>query len=86
MKRRNNLEKEQFLTLMDELLELDRGTLKGDEELEGVGWDSLAVIGFMALADEHFGTAVSGASVARCKTADDLAVLLGNRICAPQAA
>ena len=80
------MEKEQFLALIDELLELDSGTLKGDEELDSVDWNSIAVIGFMALVDEHFELSVSPASVARCKTVDDLAGLLGSKICVPQPA
>jgi len=82
----NHMEHTQFLKLIDELLELDPGTLKGHEELEGVGWSSLAIIGFMALADEQFELAVSPKSIAQCRTPNDLAGLLGDRICAPQPA
>jgi acyl carrier protein len=83
--------KEQFLALIDELLELDSGTLQGDEKLDDLDWNSLAVIGFMALADEHFGVSVTPASLARCKSIDDLAGIVGNKIvgdkiCAPQPA
>ena len=68
----------QFLGLMDELLELDTGTLRGNESLEGLeNWNSLAVIGFMALANEHNGIIVSPRSISQCKTVNDLIDLVG---------
>ncbi|HZL57396.1 MAG TPA: phosphopantetheine-binding protein [Bryobacteraceae bacterium] len=72
------MDRTQFLALMDELLELDPGILKGNESLEGLeNWNSLAVIGFMALANEHNGVIVSPRSIAKCKTVNDLIDLVG---------
>jgi acyl carrier protein len=75
-----NMDKANFFALVDELLELDRGTLRGPEQLEEVGWSSVSVIGFMALVDEQFGISLPPASVGGCLTPDDLAALLGDRI------
>ena len=69
-----------FLRLLDELLEQEPGTLHIDTRLEACGWSSLAVVGFMALVDEHFETTVSPGAVARCETVSDLVGLLGGRI------
>ncbi len=45
----------EFYALLDEMLELDPGTITGTERLEDLeNWDSLAVISFIALVDEHF--------------------------------
>ena len=67
------MKKAQFLGLMDELLDLDPGTLKGDEPLEGLeSWNSLAVIGFMALVNENFGVITSPRDIAACVTVNDL--------------
>lgn len=74
------MDKTQFLKLIDELLELDEGTLKGDEQLDGIGWDSLATISFMALVDERFGLSLQPRQIAGCSTASELTVLLGDRI------
>ena len=75
------MKKSEFLTLLDELLENEPGTLKGGEELATLPrWDSLAVIGFIALLDQHFGLSVPGAKIVECKSVDDLARLAGDRI------
>ncbi len=38
-------------------------------------WNSLAVIGFMSLANEHYGVIVSPKDIAASKTVDDLLAL-----------
>ena len=60
------MKRSDFLLLLDELLELPQGTLKGGEVLEDNGWSSIAVVGFIALADEQFGAAVLPARIAKC--------------------
>jgi acyl carrier protein len=75
------LERNEFLLLLDELLELEPGTLKGSETLDSLdGWNSLGVISFMALVDEHFGVSLQPRQIAGCSTIADLAGLLGDRI------
>ncbi len=69
-----------FLLLLDELLELPPHTLTADSLLEANGWSSLAVVGFIALADEQFGASVAPARMARCRTAGDLAALLSEYV------
>jgi acyl carrier protein len=67
------LNKREFLLLLDELLELDPGTLQGPESLTEVeSWDSLAVVSFMGLAKTKAGKTVAPKQVAVCKTVDDL--------------
>jgi acyl carrier protein len=67
-----------FLNALDEMLELDPGTLTGEEVLEGLdSWDSLAVISFIALVDEHFDKVVAGEDLAKAKTINDLLALAG---------
>jgi acyl carrier protein len=73
------MERVQFLCLMDELLELEPGTLKGDEPLEGLeNWSSLAIIGFMAIVHEHTGVIVLPRQISSCVTIDDLRALAGS--------
>jgi acyl carrier protein len=71
---------EEFLNLIAELVELPAGRLTGPEDLEGLGWDSLAVVGFLGLVDEHFGIAVSPEQVKTCVSVNDLAGLLGDAV------
>lgn len=67
-----------FLLALDEMLELDPGTLTGTEELESLeNWDSLAVISFIALVDEKLGLVVEGEKLAKAKTVGDLLALAG---------
>lgn len=71
----------QFLTLLDELLEQDPGTLKGDELLTNLPrWDSLAVIGFIALLDEHFGLSVPAAKINACTSVADLVAIVQSKL------
>jgi len=70
--------REEFLTQLDELLELPAGTLKGDEKLEDLEhWDSLAMVSFIALADEHCNIRLSPRQFVTCNTVNDLANLAG---------
>ena len=73
--------KTQFFLLLDELLENEPGTVKGGDTLSDLPrWDSLAVIGFIALLDQHFAMSVPAAKIIECKVADDLAGLVGDKL------
>jgi acyl carrier protein len=68
---------ETILLSLDDLLELDPGTLKGSEELKDIeAWDSLAVMGFIAMVDEEFDVMVPPAQLSKCKTVADLISLV----------
>ena len=75
------MEKKEFLLLLDEMLEAQPGKLKGSERLQDVeGWDSVAVLGFIALVDEHFDYTLAPRRLSECKTVDDLVALLDGRV------
>jgi acyl carrier protein len=75
------LQKTEFLLSLDELLELEPGTVKGSETLESLeGWNSLAIISLMALMDERFGVALQPRRIAACTTVADLVALLDDKI------
>jgi len=68
----------EFLLALDEMLELDPGTLTGAEALEDLEtWDSLAVISFIALVDEKLGLVVEGEKLVKAKTVADLLTVAG---------
>lgn len=68
----------EFLAALEEMLELDAGTLVPDATLDSLdSWDSLAVISFIALVDEHFDRVVAGEDLAKAKTIADLLALTG---------
>jgi len=65
--------KKEFIVALEEMLELDPGTLKGDELLSDIdGWDSMAAIGFIALVDSLSEITVDPGALAVCKSVSDL--------------
>ena len=71
------MKKAAFLNLLDELIEVKPGTIKGNEALADIeGWDSLAVVGFIAIVDQNFGVTLSATNLKGCKTVPDLITLL----------
>lgn len=73
--------KKEFYLQLDELLELPPGTIKGDEQLADVArWDSLSVMGFVALLDREFGLRASGESINACRTVPELVALTGGKV------
>ena len=71
----------EFYRALEEIVEAQSGTIHGDEALKDLeGWSSLAVITFIAMADEKLGASVSARQMAGCKTVPDLIGLLPGRI------
>jgi acyl carrier protein len=76
-----NMTKQDFLRLLDELLEVEPGTIQGDEILSDLPkWDSLALMGFIALLDQHFALIVPASRITECKTVPDLVALVGDKV------
>ena len=68
--------REEFLSGLDELVELTPGTLKGPEKLEELDqWTSMAIVGFIALADTYNGTKLGPTQIGKCLTINDLLAL-----------
>lgn len=68
----------EFLAALEEMLEADAGSLSPGTALDSLdSWDSLAVISFIALVDEHFDHVVAGEDLAKAKTIGDLLALTG---------
>lgn len=66
-----------FYRKLDEILDIPAGTVKGGESLNGFdGWDSMAMLGFIALADENYGVTIPAKRIPACHTVDDLAGLI----------
>jgi acyl carrier protein len=79
----NYMTKQEFLKNFENLLEVNPGTIKEDQALGDLNeWDSLAVIGFIAMADEQFGVSLPSQEIGEAKTVLDLIALLGDRISA----
>jgi acyl carrier protein len=77
------MRKMDFLKLLDRLLSLDPGTLKGSEILLDIpAWDSLAVVGFVGLVSDKLDEVVSLTQLKNCKTIDDLCAMVEKKLTA----
>jgi acyl carrier protein len=75
------MKKKDFFLLLDELVEADPGSVTAATVLaELPRWDSLAVIGFIALLDERFSASFPASRIMDCRTAGDLAGLVADRL------
>ena len=72
------MSKAQFLDHLSDILEVPSGSLTGDEKLSDLEeWNSIALVSFIAFADEHFQKTLSPRQFATCDTVDDLGKLVG---------
>jgi acyl carrier protein len=70
-----------FLERLNELMNLPKGTVQGAELLSTLsGWDSVALMGFIAFLDEDFGVRVTGRQVIQSNSVEDLIALAGDKI------
>ncbi len=68
----------EFIRNLEDMLELQPGTLRPNTLLTDIkGWDSMATVGFIALADGTYGKAVVPSAVRSCQAVGDLAALVG---------
>lgn len=75
------MKKQEFLRLIDQVIEAAPGTIQGTETLADLeGWDSLSIVAFLAAYDKQFGSPPSPAALVACKTVADLLTLAGDRI------
>ena len=73
--------KPEFLREIEIISNSKPGSLSLEHPLASLArWDSLAVIDFMAMADEKLGVEVSPNALTLCRTVDDLAALFPERI------
>ena len=64
-----------FLDLVAEILEVGTDEVALTDELDAVGWDSLANISFIAEVDEAIGVSIDADELANAKTVADLHAL-----------
>ena len=61
------------IALLEEVMELEEGTLQQDDVLEEYDeWDSVTILGIISLIDEEFGKTVTGKEVRDIKTVSRL--------------
>jgi acyl carrier protein len=72
------LERREFLARIEQIVDVDPGSLSGSERLTELrGWDSLAIVQFQAFLDEQLDAEVIPQRIEQCKTIGDLMNLAG---------
>lgn len=74
------MNKKEFFAQLEEFMELDEGRLTGEELLDDLPWDSLAVVSFIAMADEHLDLSVRPAKLAEAKSIADLLAIVADKL------
>lgn len=73
--------KVEFYSELEALIEQEAGSIQGAERLAELGgWDSMAVLSFIAFADSKLGEAVAPAALASCGSVQDLVNLFPGKI------
>jgi acyl carrier protein len=67
-----------FLHHLESILEIDEGSLKGDELLTQLSWDSMCVVLFMVMAEKEFSVNISPSRIAAAKSVADLLNIIQN--------
>ena len=67
---------DKILSLIEEAMEADEGTVSLDDTLADLAWDSIAVVTFMALADERLDKTLSAEKLNECVKVSDIVALI----------
>lgn len=70
----------EFYTTLDDILELEPGTITGNEMLSSLTWDSLAVVSYIAACNGLFGIVLVGDKVKASKSVADLVALVATHV------
>ena len=65
---------------LEGMLELEPDTIKGDETLDDIAWDSMTVVMFIAMADQKYSIAVPPSKLADAKTVAHLYALVSSPV------
>jgi acyl carrier protein len=74
----NTMTNQEKIALLEDMLELDNGTLAEDTELADVeNWDSMAKLSLIVLMDEEFSKKLSGEQIKAFITITDILDFMG---------
>lgn len=68
-----------FYRDLELMLELEPGTVSGNEILEDLYWDSMTLVMFIAMADQEYSITVEAPDLANSKTVAELYSLINSR-------
>ncbi len=71
------MELQEKLALIEEVLDVEEGSLKPETELADVDeWDSIAALSLIVMLDEKFEKTVSGTQIKALETVNDILALM----------
>lgn len=72
----------EFYAMIAGFVDCKPSTIQADSNLEALGWDSMAVLDFIAKLDEQYDIRLSTEKIQACVTVADLEALLGAHVTA----
>ena len=73
--------KSEFYKIIEDIAEVPPGTVKGNEQLsDWDGWDSLAIVAFIAAMDKHLNFAVPPKPLVQARSVPDLVALVAEHL------
>jgi acyl carrier protein len=73
----STMDKTEFYSELEELLQMPQGSIRGDLQLNKVShWDSLALVSFIVLAETKYGVPLKPIQVEKSETVADLIVFI----------
>jgi acyl carrier protein len=70
----------EFLALLEEVMEIEPGTAGMDDNLDDLDWDSLSVLGFISAVDAKLDVTLDAAALADVKTPAELLALVDDAV------
>ena len=74
------MKKQEFYSLLEELFELDEGAIKGDEKLEDLPFDSLAVVSLISAVDSKLDIVLVPADLGKASNVGELLAMVFSKI------
>ena len=75
------MKRKEFLNALEDIMELDENTLKGDEVLLDMRqWDSIAFLSVIAMLDEQFNIIIQGDKLEKITNIADLVALVSDKL------
>lgn len=74
------MKKQGFYSLLEELFELDEGAIKGDEKLEDLPFDSLAVVSLISAVDSKLDIVLVPADLGKASNVGELLAMVSSKI------
>ena len=70
------MNKERIRVILEKILDVEPDSIRGNQTLASLRWDSMSVMDFIIQTEEECGITLSPSKIAECVRVDDLAALI----------